>query len=207
MPTAASVPGSGEPRPMLYELPGVDVNSVVLVEGMSDQFALEALAARRGRRLDAEGISIVPIGGATNIGRFLDQFGPPGLDVRLAGLCDVAEEGYFRRGIERAGLGSDLSRAEMEALGFYVCVADLEEELIRSLGVASVEQIVDAQGELGSFRLLQKQPAQRGRSIADQLHRFLGTRSGRKSHYARLLVDALDLTRVPRPLDRVLAHV
>ncbi|HYU86152.1 MAG TPA: ATP-dependent endonuclease [Kribbellaceae bacterium] len=186
---------------------GVDPHAVVLVEGMSDRFALEALAERRGRTLDAEGISIVAMGGATNIGRFLDLFGPAGLDVRLAGLCDAAEEGYFRRGLERAGFGSDLSRAEMEALGFYVCVADLEDELIRSLGAASLEQIVDAQGELGSFRILQKQPAQQGRSTEDQLHRFMGTRSGRKSHYARLLVGALDLTRVPRPLDRVLAHV
>jgi hypothetical protein len=40
-----------------------------------------------------------------------------------------------------------------------------------------------------------------------QLRRFMGTRGGRKIHYARLLVDALDLTRMPRPLDRVLAHV
>jgi hypothetical protein len=40
-----------------------------------------------------------------------------------------------------------------------------------------------------------------------QLWRFIGTRSGRKINYARLLVDALDLTRVPRPLDLVLAHV
>jgi hypothetical protein len=39
------------------------------------------------------------------------------------------------------------------------------------------------------------------------LRRFLGTRSGRKSHYARALVEALDLDHMPRPLDLVLAHV
>jgi hypothetical protein len=187
--------------------PGVEARAVVLVEGASDQFALEALAQRRGRRLGADGIAIVPMGGATNIGRFLERFGPQGLGVRLAGLCDVAEEGYFRRGLERAGIGADLSRARMEALGFYVCVADLEEELIRCLGTAAVERIIDAQGELRSFRTFQKQPAKQGTSTAVQLHRFLGTRSGRKRLYARLLVDALDPTRVPRPLDRVLAHV
>ncbi len=147
------------------------------------------------------------MGGATNIGHFLDRFGPQGLDLGLAGLCDAAEEGYFRRGLERAGFGANLSRPEMEALGFYVCVADLEDELIRSLGAASVVQVVDAQGELGSFRTFQKQPGQQGRSIEDQLRRFIGTRSGRKSRYARLLVGALDPTRVPRSLDRVLAHV
>jgi hypothetical protein len=181
--------------------------AVVLVEGISDQRALEALARRRGRDLDAERISIVPIGGAQAIGGFLDLFGPRGLDVRLAGLCDAAEEGEFQRGLERAGLGSDLTRAEMERLGFYVCVADLEDELIRAHGAASVEEVVDAQGELGSFRTLQKQAAWHGRGKEEQLRRFMGSGGGRKIRYASLLVEALDLPRVPRPLDRVLAHV
>lgn len=181
--------------------------AVVLVEGISDGRALSALAKRRGRNLEAEGVSVVPIGGAQAIGRFLDELGPRGLDLRLAGLCDAGEEGHFRRALERAGLGTDLTRAGMEALGFYVCVADLEDELIRSLGGAVVEQVIDAQGELGSFRTFQKQPAWRGRTLEDQLRRFLGTHRGRKIESAALLVDALDLTRVPRPLDRVLAHV
>jgi len=184
-----------------------EARTVVLVEGISDQLALEALAERRGRNLHADGVAIVPMGGATNIGSFLDLYGPRGFDVRLAGLCDAAEEGEFQRGLERADLGSNLTRADMEPLGFYVCVADLEDELIRSLGAASVEQIIDAQGELGSFRTFQKQPAWQGRAKQEQLRRFFGTHSGRKFQYAPLLVDALDLTRVPRPLDRLLAHV
>jgi hypothetical protein len=188
-------------------LEALSTPTVVLVEGISDQRALETLAARRGRNLDAEGISIVPIGGAQSIGRFLELLGPHGLDVRLAGLCDVGEEGHFQRALERAGLGSDLTRAEMESLGFYVCVSDLEDELIRALGAALVEDIVDAQGELPSFRTLQKQPAQQGRSHEEQLRRFMGTRGGRKIEYAPFLVDALALTEVPRPLDLVLAHV
>jgi hypothetical protein len=181
--------------------------AVLLVEGVSDQLALEALAERRGRDLVAERISIVPIGGATNIGSFLDLFGPQGSDAKLAGLCDAAEERDFRRGLERAGLGANLTRADMESLGFYVCVVDLEDELIRSLGAASVEQVVDAQGDLGSFRTLQKQPEWRGRPIEQQLRRFMGSGGRRKIRYAPLLVHALDLGRVPRPLDRVLAHV
>jgi hypothetical protein len=185
----------------------VKLRAVVLVEGISDQVALKALAERRGRNLDAEGISIVPIGGAQAIERFLMLFGPQGLDVRLAGLCDAAEEGNFRRGLERAGLGSHLTRVDMEALGFYVCVADLEDELIRALGAAAVERVADAQGDLGSFRTLQKQPAWQGRTTEDQLRRFMGSGGRRKIRYARLLVDALDLTQVPRPLDLVLAHV
>jgi hypothetical protein len=182
-------------------------SAVVLVEGISDQCALEALAKRRGRNLDAEGVSVVPIGGAQAIGRFLSRFGPEGLDIRLAGLCDAGEERDFQRALERAGMGSDLTRADMEALGFYVCVEDLEDELIRSLGAATVEQIVEAQGDLGSFRTLQKQPAWRGRPPDEQLRRFMGSGGRRKIRYARLLVDALDLTQVPRPLDMVLARV
>ena len=181
--------------------------SVVLVEGVSDQLALEALAERRGRDLDAEGVSIMPIGGATNIGRFLAEFGPQGSDARLAGLCDAAEEGDFRRGLERAGLGANLTRADMERLGFHVCVADLEDELIRSLGAAAVERVIDAQGELEMFRTFQNQPQWRGRTHEQQLRRFFGTHRGRKIQSAASLVDALDLARVPRPLDRVLAHV
>jgi hypothetical protein len=183
------------------------LTTVVLVEGMSDQFALEALAARHGRDLRSEGIAVLPIGGAQAIGRFVEQFGPRGLGLRLAGLCDVGEEADFRRGLERAGLGSDLSREDMERLGFYVCVADLEDELIRALGTDAVQEVVVAQGELGSFRTLQKQAPWQGRPIAEQLRRFMGSGGRRKIRYASLLVDALDLTRVPRPLELVLGHV
>jgi hypothetical protein len=185
---------------------GGDPAAVVLVEGRSDQVALEALAARRGRDLAGEGVAVVAMGGARNIRRFLELFGPAGLDVRLAGLCDAGEEGDLRRGLEQAGLGANLRRADMEALGFYVCVEDLEDELIRCLGAAAVERVVEGQGELGSFRTFQRQPAWQGRSSQAQLRRFIGTHSGRKARYARLLVDALDLAAVPRPLDRVLAH-
>jgi hypothetical protein len=183
-----------------------ELRAVILVEGRSDQAALEALARRRGQALNAGGISIAAMGGATNIERFLDRFGPNGLDVRLAGLCDADEEGFFLRALGRAGLGSGLSRAGMEDLGFFVCAADLEDELIRALGTEAVERVIEAQGELRSFRVFQRQPAQQGRSPQRQLRRFMGTRSGRKSQYARLLVDALDPGCVPRPLDRVLTH-
>ena len=181
--------------------------SVVLVEGLSDQSALLTLAARSGRNLSEDGVFVVPMGGATNIGHFLALFGPGGFGVQLAGLCDEAEEDAFRRGLERAGLGHGLTRGGLARLGFYVCVADLEDELIRSLGTAAVERLIAGQGELGSFRILCQQPAQRTRTREQQLKRFLGARSGRKAHYGQVLTDALDLARVPRPLDRVLTHV
>jgi hypothetical protein len=184
-----------------------DLRAVVLVEGVSDQAAVEALAERRGRDLGAQGVSVVPIGGAQAIGRYLHQFGPQGLDIKLAGLCDAAEEIDFRRGLERAGLGADLTRADMEALGFYVCVEDLEDELIRAHGAEGVERVVAAHGDLGPLRTLQKQPEWRGRPPEEQLKRFMGSGGSRKIRYARFLVESLDDTRIPRPLDLVLTHV
>ena len=181
--------------------------AVILVEGISDRNAIEALAVRHGRNLSREGVFVVPMGGATNIGHFLDLFGPRGLSARLAGLCDEAEEGDFRRGLARAGFGPVAARPDLERLGFYVCVADLEDELIRSLGTAAVEQVIASQGELTGFRTFCQQPAQRTRPREQQLRRFMGTRSGRKARYARLLTTALDPTQVPAPLNRVLSHL
>jgi hypothetical protein len=178
--------------------------TVVLVEGISDRIALETLARRLGRDLARDGVAIVPIGGAHAIGRALQSVAP---GERVAGLCDAGEEGDFRRGLERAGLGSKLDRAEMEALGFYVCDADLEDELIRALGTEAVEQVIEAQGDLRSFRTLQKQSPWRDRDPRDQLRRFLGSGARRKIRYAELLVDALEPRDVPRPLRGVLAHV
>ena len=184
-----------------------DVRAVVLVEGLSDRVAVEALALRHGRDLAAEGVSVVPIGGAQAIRRALDLYGPPDLDLALAGLCDVGEERSYRRGLERAGLGSDLTREGMERLGFYVCEADLEDELIRALGPDAVEHVVETRGDIAPFRTLQKQPEWRGRPLHDQLRRFFGSGGRRKIRYARFLVEALELDRVPRPLDGVLRHV
>ena len=190
------------------ELAGdVGLRTVVLVEGGSDQVAVESLAARRGRDLDAEGVSVVPLGGAMSVGRFVELCGPQGLGAGLAGLCDVGEERFFRRALERAGIGSGITRDELEQLGFFLCDADLEDELIRSLGAEAVQQVVVDQGELRPFRTFQNQPAQRERTVEQQLRRFMGTHSGRKAQYAHELVGSLDLERTPRPLERLLAHV
>lgn len=179
---------------------------VVLVEGGSDKAAVEVLAGRRGQALGGAGLHVVAMGGVTSIRHFLAVLGPCGIGARLGGLCDAGQEGHLRRALARGGLGTSKSRAGMEALGFYVCVTDLEDELIRAAGTDTVEQVIQAQGELRSFRIFQQQPAQRQRGTAEQLHRFLGTRSGRKSNYARLLAAALDPAQIPRSLDRMLAH-
>ncbi|MET8278079.1 ATP-dependent endonuclease [Micromonospora sp. NPDC005174] len=181
------------------------LRTVVLVEGVSDQRAVEALAERRQRDLAGEGVCVVPLGGAMSVGRYLRLFGPQGLAVPVRGLCDEAEESFFRRGLEQAGLGTAPDRPALEALGFGVCVADLEEELIRALGSDGVLRVIADQGDLARLRVFQNQPAQRERSTERQLRRFLGTMSGRKARYAEALVRALDPDAVPRPLDRILA--
>ena len=112
----------------------------------------------------------------------------------------------MRRSLERAGFGSHLASIS-NRLGFHICIADLDDELIRALGPGSVEAVLDSQVDLGSFRTFQKQPAWRGQSVERQLRRFMGSTDRRKLRDARLLIDALDLAQLPRPLDRVLAHV
>jgi hypothetical protein len=179
------------------------LHSVVLVEGPSDAAAVRALARRRSHDLDAAGISIEAMGGYGNLGRFLKRYGPSGLGVRLAGLYDAPEERHFRRGLARAGFGSSLTRADLEALGFYACDVNLEDELTRAMDPAAMEELLEAQGELGAFRTYQKQPAHREERIETQLRGFLWNR---KHKYGVLIIDALDLDRIPRPLAEVLAH-
>ncbi|HSC74367.1 MAG TPA: TOPRIM nucleotidyl transferase/hydrolase domain-containing protein [Gaiellaceae bacterium] len=156
-------------------------STIVFVEGASDRAALLKLAERRGRDLGAEGVHVVAIGGAHALPRFLVSV--PG--AKLVGLCDAGEARQFTRALEHV----------------YVCDPDLEDELIRAVGPQRLQEIIDAQGELHSFRTLQKQPAQRARTIEQQLRVFLGNR---KIRYAELLVGELDLTNVPRPLDELL---
>jgi hypothetical protein len=184
-----------------------DARAVVLVEGISDQIALETLAVRRGRDLRAEGVVVLPVGGVHAVTRFLRQFGPEGAGARLAGLCDAGEENILRRGLAAASVGSPRTRADMERMGFHVCVEDLEDELIRAVGAARVMELLDAQGDHHSFRAMRRQPAWRDRKTEAQLRRFLGAGSRRKLRYARLLVEAADLGGMPHPLDAVLADV
>jgi hypothetical protein len=183
------------------------LRAVVLVEGHSDRVALHALADRHGRDLAAEGVDVVPMGGITNTRAFASHYGPRGLGVPLAGLYDAPEEATVRRGLAAAGLDASQTAGGLAALGFYRCSVDLEDELIRALGVEAVEAVIEAAGEARSLRLLAGMPAQRGWGREAVLRRFLGSRSGRKARYAQLLVDALQPGREPEPLAALLARV
>ncbi|WP_432072780.1 TOPRIM nucleotidyl transferase/hydrolase domain-containing protein [Streptomyces wuyuanensis] len=194
--TAWAAGGPGDPARELAARQRV--RTVVLLEGPSDVAAVGALAAGRGRDLAAEGICVLSMGGAMNVGRFASLLGPSGLGLRLAGLCDEAERRYYARGWERAGEARQ---------GFFVCAADLEDELIRALGVTRVAELVRAEGDLRALQTFRHQPAQQGRTSQQQLRRFLGTKKGRKIQYGRVLVEALDPDRVPAPLDELLAGI
>jgi hypothetical protein len=170
------------------------LRGAVLVEGTSDGRAIETLARRRGRDLQAEGVVIVAMGGYGNLPRALGEY----RDIRLAGLYDVGEERHFLRALGCA------DRDELERAGFYACTRDLEDELTRAIGPEGMERVLAEQDELRAFRTYQKQPAHRARPLAEQLHGFMWNR---KQRYAVLLVEALELERIPRPLERVLAHI
>ncbi|MFI9604545.1 TOPRIM nucleotidyl transferase/hydrolase domain-containing protein [Streptomyces sp. NPDC004069] len=190
---------AGGPADPAHELAArLPVRAVVLLEGPSDAAAVEALAESRGRDLAAEGVCVLPIGGAMSIGRYARLLGSPGLGLRLTGLCDEAESPYYARGFERVGAAQQ---------AFFVCAADLEDELIRVLGVARVEELVREEGDHRALRTFLRQPAQQGRTPQRQFRRFLGTKKGRKIHYGRVLVKALDPDRIPAPLDGLLSSL
>ena len=118
-------------------LPDAEIRAAVLVEGVSDVLALRAVAAMRGVDLGGRGVALVPMGGATNVRRNVERYGPAGLGVPLAGLYDAAEEPFFRRAL---GAGN------LEAAGFFGCMPDLEHELLRALGVGAVVRVIAAEG-------------------------------------------------------------
>lgn len=181
--------------------------AVILVEGIADQIAIETLAPRLGRDLDSEGVVVLPVGGAQAITPHLREFGPMGEHLELAGLCDADAAETFRRALVRAGVGRPTTDDEMAELGFHICHRDLEDELIRAVGPDRTEIVIEAQGDLGSFRTFQKQPDWRGRPVEEQLHRFFGSQARRSLRYSRLLIETVDLERVPGPLAAVIDAV
>jgi hypothetical protein len=186
---------------------GPPERTVVLVEGASDQAAVLAVATRLGRDLVADRVLVAASGGATNTARHLEQLGPHGLGVRVVGLYDAAEERFVRGGLARAGMGTPATRSDLEALGFFACVEDLEDELIRALGVDRVLEVIERRGDLASYRIMRRQPAHRDSTDEQRLRRFLGTTSGRKVEYAALLASELDVAALPRPLDLLLRTI
>ena len=174
---------------------------VILVEGVSDRIAVEAAARRLG--WDLAGVAVVSAEGVGNIGGLAARY--RGLGVPVAGLCDLAEVVWVCRALVKAKVGIALDRAGLAALGLHALDRDLEDELIRAVGLQRVLDLLAEHGDLEAFRTLQRQRAWRDAALTDQLRRFLGAGAGRKIRYAGVFVEALALERMPAPLLAVLA--
>ena len=164
----------------------------MLVEGESDRTAVLTLAGRLGPDLASS--AVIAMGGITNLRRHLAAVAA---DQQVAVLHDAGETAYVDRTLARHR--GDVAR--------FVCDADLEDELIRALGIPRVLQVVAAAGDLDAWHILLNQPFHRGRPEPAVLRRFFGTTSGRKDKYAALLAAALDPAEVPAPLAGVLSTV
>ncbi|WP_151523396.1 ATP-dependent endonuclease [Serinicoccus kebangsaanensis] len=159
---------------------------VLLVEGRSDAAALRAAAVTTGT--DLSGTTILVLDGATNVARAAATI-PSSAPV--GALVDVAEQPMVRRRLTETG------RPEAP---LFVCVDDLEDELIRALGAEQALAVVTQEEDLRAFRSLQHQAAWRDEPVERQLRRFLGSGSGRKSRYAASLAAATPVDRTAGPL-------
>lgn len=173
--------------------------TVVLFEGRSDRLAFEVLARRQAESL--AGLDLVVMHGITNLRTRMMAL--RGSGVRVLGLFDAAEGRYVARVLGDLGM-ADAGASDLAAVGFFGCERDLEEEVIRAAGAELVLETLAARGELERFRVFQRQPAQRVRSVDEQLHRFAGTTAGRKSRFAADIIEVVPLERLPVPLTRLL---
>lgn len=185
---------------------------VVLLEGQSDVAAVRALLGAHGA-LDGDGVELVDMGGVTNVRRHLVGLvtaGGPRPDAttptRVLGLGDVAEAPYLARAL--AAVGRPVGTLDdMATLGFHVCDRDLEDELVRALGAARVQEVLAGLGLLERFLAFQRQLAWHARPVEHQLRRFAGTTSGRKVLVAEALASALPDAQVPAPLAALVAQI
>jgi len=123
--------------------------------------------------------------------------------VQLAGLCDASDAKKWSTALGDHGFGKALDLGAMGKAGFFVCDKNLEDVLVTAVGTTQTLQIIDSQGEKVAFETFAKQPAQIGKPLHEQLCGYIHTR-GRQIKYAPLLADALDLTKVPPPLEGVI---
>jgi hypothetical protein len=178
--------------------------TVVLLEGPSDVAAVRAVAAASGVTDGVHRYRLIDMGGVTNIRRHLEAIRTASTPVRVMGMCDAGEAKFFVRALQ--AMGDCLhSESELAPRGFSVCEADLEDELIRALGP---ERVVSALYRLGlrdTLATFQRQPAWRDRPLHEQLHRFAGVASGRKTLLAGAFAEALAPDEAPAPLRRLVA--
>ena len=113
------------------------------------------------------------------------------------GICDEDKEAKWLTELQKAGLPAT-DRSSMKAQGFMVCVKDLEQEFVRTLGLAGAQAVVSNEGEAAAFSTFQKQPAHGAMPLDEQLRRFF---QKDKIRWAIPLVEALNLKAIPGPLN------
>ena len=97
-------------------------DAVIIVEGISDQIAVETLARRRGRDLDAEHVSVLPVGGVQAMERCrsttFSYASPP---CTLSRDPATSEQGFYTLELE-----SDANSYTLTAKGIDVQANDTE---------------------------------------------------------------------------------
>lgn len=169
------------------------------------QQVVRVLTAARGIDVGNGALHIVAMGGVTNIRRHFATHAT-GVHVEVLGLCDAPEERYVLQALQSTGQ-LVTTREDLARLGFFVCVQDLDDELLRAVGPEAGDAALDDIGHLGRFRTFQRQLEWRDRDWHEQLHRFAGSGSGRKALLAEQLARRLTPSTTPAPLERLLHRV
>lgn len=183
------------------------MRTIVLVEGVTDELALTLAARRSGRDLATEGVSVIPINGVHGISRFLQRLAAEEPQANLAGLYDEGEERVVGVALERAGYGPSIDRGGLERVGFFACSADLEDELVRAAGVTVLSRLIQLEGDARPWHTFCKQDAWQGRPVDQQFRRFIRSVSSRNSRYIRAIVETIDPSKLPRPLQLLLEFI
>lgn len=110
---------------------------LLVVEGVSDRIVLERTAALLNIDLHRLGVSVFELGGKRLFPTAYSFFGPSGFDLTVLGLLDedAREEWASEVGVPAA---------DIEAAGFRVCSADLEEVYVDALGPVRVRGLLQA---------------------------------------------------------------
>jgi hypothetical protein len=176
---------------------------VVFVEGFSDLLAVRACASTLDIDLDARGVSLISLEGADILQHYLSLLGPSGLNVRMRGLCDLDKEARWTALLTVAGISIN-SRSDLNAAGFHVAEADLEEELVKALGITDTERVISEAGLTNRLEGFEKQPTNAGLSREDLLTAFAGTL---KIKLAPLLASEIPASDIPGPIKALLEGI
>ncbi|WP_029202167.1 hypothetical protein [Ornithinimicrobium pekingense] len=172
---------------------------LVLLEGPSDVAALGAVLGRCAPRVPRTAYRLVDMGGVTNTAAHLRAARADRPSWPVLGLCDEAESWVVARALQQQGVEAG-DGADLAQHGFFVCRRDLEEELIRALGVEGCLLLLERAGLGHRFRSFSRQRVWADRPVRERLHRFAGVASGRKILLARQMAAALPAESVPPPL-------